>query len=43
MIARGDVRWLRLAAAGKRRPVLVVGPRDVIPSLSQIVVIPNEV
>lgn len=40
MIARGDIRWFRFASPDKRRPVLVVGRPDVLPSLSQIPVIP---
>ena len=40
MIERGDVRWFRFSAPDKRRPVLVLGRADVLPSLSQIPVIP---
>ena len=40
MIQRGDVRWFRFPAPDKRRPVLVLGRADVLPSLSQIPVIP---
>ena len=40
MINRGDIRWFRFAAPDKRRPVLVLGRADVLPSLSQIPVIP---
>lgn len=40
MIARGDIRWFRFASPDKRRPVLVLGRPDVLPSLSQIPVIP---
>lgn len=40
MIRRGDIRWFRFAAPDKRRPVLVLGRDDVLPSLSQIPVIP---
>ena len=40
MISRGDIRWFRFASPDKRRPVLVVGRNDVLPSLSQIPVIP---
>jgi len=37
---RGDVRWLRLTEEGKRRPVLILGHDEILPSLSQIPVIP---
>jgi len=37
---RGDIRWFRFAAPDKRRPVLVLGRADVLPSLSQVPVIP---
>lgn len=40
MIRRGDIRWFRFASPDKRRPVLVLGREDVLPSLSQIPVIP---
>ena len=40
MIARGDIRWFRFASPDKRRPVLVLGRPDVLPSLSQVPVIP---
>jgi mRNA interferase MazF len=40
VIARGDIRWFRFASPDKRRPVLVLGRPDVLPSLSQIPVIP---
>lgn len=40
MIQRGDIRWLRFRSPDKRRPVLVLGRPDVLPSLSQIPVIP---
>ena len=40
MIHRGDIRWFRFAAPDKRRPVLVLGRPDVLPSLSQVPVIP---
>jgi mRNA-degrading endonuclease toxin of MazEF toxin-antitoxin module len=39
VIERGDVRWFRFSAPDKRRPVLVLGRADVLPSLSQIPVI----
>lgn len=40
MIQRGDVRWFRFSSPDKRRPVLVLGRADVLPSLSQIPIIP---
>ena len=40
MISRGDIRWFRFNAPDKRRPVLVLGRPDVLPSLSQVPVIP---
>ena len=40
MIRRGELRWFRFASPDKRRPVLVVGRDDVLPSLSQVTVIP---
>jgi mRNA interferase MazF len=40
MIRRGDIRWFRFSSPDKRRPVLVLGREDVLPSLSQIPVIP---
>ena len=40
MISRGDIRWFRFASPDKRRPVLVLGREDVLPSLSQVPVIP---
>jgi mRNA interferase MazF len=40
LIRRGDVRWFRFDAPDKRRPVLVLGRPDVLPSLAQIPVIP---
>lgn len=40
MIQRGDIRWFRFAVPDKRRPVLVLGRPDVLPSLSQVPVIP---
>jgi mRNA interferase MazF len=40
VIARGDIRWFRFASPDKRRPVLVLGKPDVLPSLSQVPVIP---
>ena len=40
MIQRGDIRWFRFAVPDKRRPVLVLGRPEVLPSLSQVPVIP---
>ncbi len=40
MIARGDIRWFRFGAPDKRRPVVVLGRSDILPSLSQVPVIP---
>jgi mRNA interferase MazF len=40
LIQRGDIRWFRFSAPDKRRPVLVLGREDILPSLSQIPVIP---
>ena len=40
MTARGDLRWFRFGHPDKRRPVLVLGRPELIPSLSQIVVVP---
>jgi hypothetical protein len=40
VIARGDLRWFRFGAPDKRRPVLVLGRPDILPSLSQVPVIP---
>lgn len=40
MITRGDIRWFRFETPDKRRPVLVLGRQDILPSLAQIPVIP---
>jgi mRNA interferase MazF len=40
LIQRGDVRWFRFSAPDKRRPVLVLGRPDVLPSLAQVPIIP---
>jgi mRNA-degrading endonuclease toxin of MazEF toxin-antitoxin module len=40
VIARGDIRWFRFGVPDKRRPVLVLGRPDILPSLSQVPVIP---
>ncbi len=34
MIGRGQIRWFRFASPDKRRPVLVLGRDDLLPSLS---------
>jgi hypothetical protein len=36
VIARGDIRWFRFGAPDKRRPVVVLGRSDILPSLSQV-------
>lgn len=40
MIRRGEIRWFRFSAPDKKRPVLVLGRDDLLPSLSQVPVIP---
>jgi len=40
MIERGDIRWYHFSASGKRRPVVVLGRDEILPSLAQIPVIP---
>jgi mRNA interferase MazF len=40
LIRRGEIRWFRFSAPDKKRPVLVLGRDDVLPSLSQVPVIP---
>jgi mRNA-degrading endonuclease toxin of MazEF toxin-antitoxin module len=40
MIHRGDILWFRFQIPDKRRPVLVLGRDDLLPTLSQIPVIP---
>jgi len=40
VIERGDIRWFRFSAPDKRRPVLVLGRQEILPSLSQVPVIP---
>jgi mRNA interferase MazF len=40
MIEHGDIRWFRFAVPDKRRPVVVLGKRDLLPVLSQVPVIP---
>jgi mRNA interferase MazF len=39
VIQRGEIRWFRFASPDKRRPVLILGREDVLPSLAQIPVI----
>lgn len=40
MIRRGDIRWFRFFSPDKRRPVLVLGRDDLLPTLAQVPVIP---
>jgi mRNA interferase MazF len=40
LITRGDIRWFRFGSPDKRRPVLVLGKPDVLPSLNQVPVMP---
>ena len=40
MIDRGDIRWFRFDRPDKRRPVLVMGRSDLLPSWSLVPVIP---
>jgi mRNA interferase MazF len=40
VIESGDIRWFRFATPDKRRPVLVLGRRDLLPSLAQVPIIP---
>lgn len=40
MITRGDIRWFRFEAPDKRRPVLVLGRQDILPSLTLVPIIP---
>jgi mRNA interferase MazF len=40
VINRGDIRWFRFERPDKRRPVLVVGRSDLLPSWSLVPVIP---
>jgi mRNA-degrading endonuclease toxin of MazEF toxin-antitoxin module len=40
MIRRGDIRWFRFQLPDKRRPVLVLGQDELLPTLSQLPVIP---
>jgi mRNA interferase MazF len=40
LIRRGEFRWFSFANPDKRRPVLVLGRDDILPSLSLVPVIP---
>jgi mRNA interferase MazF len=40
VIQRGDIRWFRFSSPDKRRPVVVLGRDDVLPSLAQVPVVP---
>lgn len=40
LIRRGDIRWFSFQRPDKRRPVLVLGREDLLPSLSLVPVIP---
>ena len=40
MIRKGDIRWFRFASPDKRRPVVVLGRDDVLPSMAQVPVVP---
>jgi mRNA interferase MazF len=40
LIQPGDIRWFRFEKPDKRRPVLVLGRRDQLPSWSLVPVIP---
>jgi len=40
VITRGDIRWFRFEAPDKRRPVLVLGRQDILPSLTLVPIIP---
>jgi mRNA interferase MazF len=40
VISRGDIRWFRFGYPDKRRPVLIAAAPDLLPSLSQIPVLP---
>lgn len=40
MIRRGDIRWFRFEHPDKRRPVVVLGRDDLLPSWSLVPVIP---
>lgn len=37
---RGEIRWFRFESPDKRRPVLLLGPSELLDGLSQIPVIP---
>ena len=40
MIRRGEIRWFRFNAPDKKRPVLVLGRDDLLPTLAQVPVVP---
>jgi mRNA interferase MazF len=40
VIRKGDIRWFRFASPDKRRPVVVLGRDDLLPSLAQVPVVP---
>jgi mRNA interferase MazF len=40
VIQRGDIRWFRFEHPDKRRPVLVLGRDDLLPSWSLVPVVP---
>jgi mRNA-degrading endonuclease toxin of MazEF toxin-antitoxin module len=40
LIQRGDIRWFRFDVPDKRRPVVVLGNDLLLPTLSQVPVIP---
>jgi mRNA interferase MazF len=40
VIVRGDIRWFRFSSPDKRRPVLVLGREDLLPTMSEVAVIP---
>jgi mRNA interferase MazF len=40
LISRGDIRWFRFEAPDKRRPVLILGREDILPTLTQVPIIP---
>ncbi|HSN98056.1 MAG TPA: type II toxin-antitoxin system PemK/MazF family toxin [Candidatus Nanopelagicales bacterium] len=40
MIRRGELRWFRFGYPDKRRPVLIMGRDELLPSLSLVPVIP---
>jgi mRNA interferase MazF len=40
VIRKGDICWFRFSSPDKRRPVIVLGRDDVLPSLAQVPVVP---